>query len=156
MSKFLRYWGPAVVWFGVMTFLSTDSFSAQNTSQVVYQIFRAIGIPYVHWEFYHFLVRKSAHIMEFAVFSGLMFHAFRGTTLPELRRAWAPQWAWWAWGVCVLAGAANEIQQIFVPSRTPALHDVVIDSAGAALAQLLIWLVLRKRQRRGAAQASAA
>jgi len=35
-------------------------------------------------------------------------------------------------------GSIDEIHQSFVPSRTGTWHDVVLDMAGAAVAQILI------------------
>ena len=39
----------------------------------------------------------------------------------------------------------DEWHQTFLPSRTGALHDVILDSASALAVQILLFVILRKR-----------
>jgi VanZ family protein len=39
-----------------------------------------------------------------------------------------------AWGLCVAYGISDEFHQSFVPGRSPEVHDVTSDAAGAAIA----------------------
>jgi VanZ family protein len=46
-----------------------------------------------------------------------------------------------------LYAASDEFHQSFVPSRGPAVGDVLLDTEGATAAQLAMWLVLRRENR---------
>ena len=100
-------------------------------------------IPEAYWEF---LVRKAAHMTEFAVLAGCWSG---GLMIPErdIRRA-----AIMAMTMSVLTAAVDETIQLFVPGRAGMIRDVLIDSTGAAIAILIlmgiITLVRRRRAKR--------
>ncbi len=92
-----------------------------------------------------FLVRKCAHLSEYAVLTMLVWRARR----KQLQIA-AHSWSWPAaiealW-VAVLYAATDEFHQTFVPSREGCLRDVIIDSSGAAAGLIFLWLVGRWRK----------
>lgn len=147
MKPILKYWGPALLWIGVINLMSIDLFSARDTGQVTFWILAHLGVAREHWETIHFLVRKAGHVTEYGILSGMLFWSLRATTMPEVRRAWHPRWARVAWVVCTLVAIGDEIHQSFVPSRTAAVHDVVLDSAAALAVQIVLWLTLRHRPR---------
>ncbi len=81
------------------------------------------------------LVKKSAHLGEYAVLAALIHHAlgphFAGGESARTGLAWA---------VAVIYAISDEIHQAHVPGRTAALVDVVIDGLGAALGLGLLHL----------------
>lgn len=85
----------------------------------------------------HGIVRKSAHVTEYAVFALLVARALMGSSRPLLARGW------FAMSCLLLTTLAvtDEYHQSFVASRTPAVTDVLIDTSGgfAALAALALW-----------------
>jgi len=88
----------------------------------------------------HFLIRKSAHVTEYGILSALCFRALRG----RVRGMWQARWMLPAIIAPLLVAITDEWHQSFVPSRGSSGWDVLIDLGGACLAQVLIWLVLRK------------
>ena len=92
-----------------------------------------------------FLVRKCAHLSEYAVLAMLVWRARRRQLLIATR-TWSWRLAIEALWVAVLYAATDEFHQTFVPSREGCLRDVIIDSSGAAAALFLIWLVGRWRK----------
>jgi VanZ family protein len=135
--KFLRDWGPALAWATLISYFSTGVFSWQNTSHVI--------IPILAWLFphakpetllaAHFYIRKSGHFWEYFLLSLLVL---RGV------RAGRPGWRW-TWALMALAAAAcyaglDELHQAFVPTRTASVYDVLLDSTGAAVAQVITAL----------------
>jgi len=137
IPAWLRAWWPALVWACIIFTLSTDSFSAENTSRIV--------SPILHWFFphasaetldtYHQYVRKAAHFSEYFVFYLFLFRGVRSN-----RKGWR-----WTWGLAALSIAAgysalDEIHQAFVVSRTASPWDSLLDSVGAFVASIVVFL----------------
>jgi VanZ family protein len=144
MRRVVTYWLPALAWMGMVLVASTDPFSAKNTAVVLHAIlYWAFG--YVDpdtFNLVHFLVRKSAHFIEYAILSALWFRALR----VHVANLWRVRWALLGVGISLMVAIADEVHQSFVPSRTASARDVLLDSCGALFAQLLIWYSLRRRQ----------
>jgi VanZ family protein len=139
--KALRYWWPAIVWAGAIFFFSTRVFGGESTSRFIIPFLRwllpSAEMPTL-WQL-HFLIRKSAHVANYFVFSWLVLSGLRGEAI-----GW--RWSWAAWALLVAAGyaALDEFHQSFVPGRGAAAQDVLLDSAGAAMAQLAAALCSKK------------
>jgi len=141
MPRLLWYWLPVVICAACMWTLSTDPFSSGHTGSVIIPVLHRLlpsATPDTLEEIHH-LIRKSAHVTEYFIFSLLLFRALRGP-----RRGWTLRWAILALAIAAVWGALDETHQIFVPSRGPSVVDVMIDTSGAALAQSVVWLCLRR------------
>ncbi|MBE6768607.1 MAG: hypothetical protein E7549_06830 [Ruminococcaceae bacterium] len=86
---------------------------------------------------WRFIIRKGAHMAEFAVLGMLLFNAWAGVRRRALSRCALLSM------MCSFLGAVlDEAHQAFVPERGPLLSDVFIDFAGAVLGILFVWLVV--------------
>ena len=84
------------------------------------------------------IVRKCAHFSEFALL-GFNLTAWLRLRRPDRPRLHAlPR----AWGLATLYAATDELHQMFVAERGPALLDVGIDAAGAMAGVLVMLLIL--------------
>lgn len=132
----ITYWLPALVWTAVILSASTDAFSSPNTGNVLERIavwlIRHPLAP-ATLDALNFLVRKCAHVTEYGILGALIFRALRGE-----RPSWNLRWAIVAVLLTAGVASADEIHQTFTLLRTGTWHDVVLDTAGATLAQLLI------------------
>jgi VanZ family protein len=136
----LRHWWPALAWAAIISLFSTGLFSGENTSRFILPILARL-FPRASVEalaFVHFLIRKSGHFVEYFLFSLLVLRGIRAG-----RREWR-----WTWAAAALAAAAcyaglDEFHQAFVPTRTASIYDVLLDSFGAAVAQLFAALRAR-------------
>lgn len=152
-------WVPVAIWMGVIFLASTDLGAANQTSRVIE--------PLVHWikpdatadqvDLVHFLVRKTAHLTEYAALGLLLLRALR-LSFPRfqqnLRAAAAT-----ALALAACYAATDELHQSFVADRTACLQDVAIDTAGACTSIAAATAVLvfrRKRSFAAAGPASAA
>jgi VanZ family protein len=148
-------WWPVLVWLGVIRLESTDYASASNTSTVLYTVIAAV-IPQVDESFVSQLneiLRKTGHFAGYGILSGLVFLALKNTNYDRLRpllsRPWGMCWRdFWRWDwallgmmVTVVTAAADEIHQSFIASRTGRWQDVVLDSCGAAVLQVIIYFL---------------
>jgi len=132
----LNYWLPPIVWAAAILLASTGLFSSSNTAGVLQRI--ALTIfghrfePETAATLNHF-IRKAAHLTEYGILGALTFRALRAG-----KRSWNPRWAIGAIVFAAFIASIDEIHQSFVPSRTGTWHDVLLDAAGAAIAQLII------------------
>ncbi len=87
-----------------------------------------------------FLVRKAAHMSEYAVLAILF-----GLTIREYKKE---PWLLLALAATAAYAATDEVHQLFVPGRSGQLKDVLIDTAGGALGLGLLALILYLKRRR--------
>jgi VanZ family protein len=142
VRRALKYWLPVLLWTVFIFVGSSDLMSAEHTS-------RFIG-PFLRWfvpditdatvASIQFIVRKCAHLTEYAVLAALIWRALR-FQLPE--RTPRTQ-ALLALLAAVTCAAFDEFHQSFVPSRTSSPGDVAIDGAGALLGLVVYRLITRR------------
>ncbi|HAM72924.1 MAG TPA: hypothetical protein DCM86_14895 [Verrucomicrobiales bacterium] len=128
---------------GVIFAASSDAGSSQHSSRIIGPIVRWLypQIAQAEMDRVVFGVRKAAHVTEYAILAMLLWRAFRARA-GSLR---PPPHVWWsAWGTAAAYAATDEIHQTFVPTRTGQWQDVVIDSTGALLGLLALWIVTRR------------
>ena len=82
----------------------------------------------------HFIIRKLGHVTAYGILSILVYRAVRAE-----RPGWNLRWAVAAILFAALVGSIDEFHQSFVPGRTATPWDTVIDTLGAALAQVLFF-----------------
>ncbi len=117
------------MWMGLIFAMSHDEYSGDHSSLVIYAlkkwfIFWGQPIPSEDWlEAAHTLVRKAAHITEFAVLYALLRRAGLSTAKSAV--------------FAVLYAVSDEYHQTFIPTRYGCATDVLIDSAGVALAVMI-------------------
>ena len=123
---------------------STSYFSSANTSRLLYPILHFLfGIDEARFQALHHYLRKTGHFVGYFMLSFLLFRAWR-VTLPRSSR-WALRWAGIAFLMTALVASLDEWHQTFLPSRTGTIQDVILDSIGAIIAQILILIWLRSR-----------
>ena len=97
----------------------------------------------------HYLIRKGAHMTEYAVLSAsacvLFFYLADIRIWNGLSRRGM---ALYALAFSAFFAVTDEIHQAFVPGRGPAVKDVLIDSVGAAIGIVLIYVVWRYKRER--------
>ena len=145
----IRYWLPVLVWMAVIFSASGDQLSFQHSSRIIGPFVRWL-LPHLSDEVIHaivVIVRKCAHLTEYAVLALLLWRALRKPPGPD-----APHWRWSEAGLALtlvaLYAASDEYHQTFVPSRQGCVSDVLLDTAGGALALLCLWAAGRWRKRR--------
>ena len=132
----LKYWLPAICIAVLISVFSTHYFSSEQTARIIFPILRWLFPSASHHLLHllHHLIRKAAHIIEFAIFSTAVFHGVRAE-----RYGWKLSWAVITLVVAVSYAGLDEWHQSFVPLREPSFRDALIDSFGALLAQVFVW-----------------
>ena len=140
MARFLSRYVPLLAWLAFISFASSDTFSAGNTSRI-------IG-PLILWLFpnttpetlagVHFVTRKLAHFTEYAILGFLAARAFRTSPRPAI----SSRWFLISLILIVAYALLDEYHQTFVPTRSGSIFDSLIDMAGG----LTALVIVKKRQ----------
>jgi VanZ family protein len=145
---FFRYWLPVLVWLGVIFLGSTEFMSGERTSRIIDPVLRWL-LPALSDESVGkvvFLVRKTAHLVEYSILAILLWRALRGGA-----EAGAAPWCWrqasGVWLMGVVCAMADEFHQVWVSGRYGTWGDVLLDALGAAIGLLVLWGVGRWRGR---------
>jgi VanZ family protein len=134
-KRLLKNWLPVFIWLGVIFLGSSDLMSAEHTSRFI--------VPFLRWlkpdispetlASIHFIVRKCAHLGEYAVLALLLL---RAAILTNLKRSLAILYVS-VWVACLFVATTDEFHQTFVASRGASATDIMIDSGGAILGLLI-------------------
>lgn len=121
MKKIMSFWLPPVLWMGLIFFLSS---------------FHKLQASPVGWQ--DFVVRKLAHLGEYAALCFLFYRGLRNTTKVSLAKVLLL-----AFFMTVLYALSDEYHQTFINGRTGRFFDIWVDSFGA-IGGLLFVLKLVK------------
>ena len=151
LKKYVWAWLPVVLWLAVIGLESTEALSSLNTGSVLYKVLSAIFGPLNHANFdvFHAALRKLGHFVGYATLSLLTFRALLlsasahpGQQTVSLFR----RFAMFAIVFTFLVAAGDEFHQTLLPGRTGAFHDVLLDTAGAVVLQIVLLAYMRQRR----------
>lgn len=125
LDKTISLWLPVILW-ALLIFM----FSAHPTNSVS-QVQLA-----------DFAVKKTAHIVEYAIFATLFYRALYSSGVSKKEAAV------YSVILAILYGASDEFHQSFTPGREPKLRDVFFDTTGAFAAIYSIFNLLPKAPKR--------
>ena len=143
---------PAVLWMGMIYWFSAqpadisteESFGLAVQLVEIYAGFSGMEEPkQLQWSLMiEPVLRKAAHMSEYALLACLVYFGIRGFT-SSYRRA-----ALISLIICMLYACTDEWHQTFVYGRSGRIRDVLIDTSGAVTALLIILLLKRKPARK--------
>ena len=123
--KFLiKYWFPFLLW-SVLIF----SFSSTPT----------VKTSEVHWQ--DFVIKKTAHVIEYFVFSLLLFRALIQSKIKNKMAILLTVIATFLYGI------SDEFHQSFTPGREPKIRDVLIDTGGTLLFFIFLYKIAPKNKK---------
>ena len=132
-QKKIRFWLIAIIctvlfiWGNSLLPGSVSGAISKSVSYVVFQVI--LGRPETTGGG-HGLLRKIAHFTEFACLG-----VFTCRLLFWMKK---PQWL--ALGVAFLVACCDETIQRFVPNRGPSFKDVMIDTSGALVGMIILFV----------------
>lgn len=137
MPSKTRLWLPLAGWMALIFLFSTDLFSGGGTGGIILPILGFLfgwAVPDSFLYTIHFLVRKGAHLTEYAILGLLWYRAIN----PTLQR-WNFKTAFRALFLSSLYAVTDEFHQTLTLTREGRAEDVMIDSSGALIAIISIW-----------------
>jgi len=140
--SFLKYWFLPLAWMSLIFVGSSDNQSYTHSSRLIE--------PLLHWLFphmaqtrietIHHVIRKCCHLTEYAILATFLWRAVRKPTRRDAR-----PWSWREAAIAVLIvflyASTDEFHQMFVPTRTPMISDVFIDTSGAVIGMMVLWAI---------------
>ena len=145
---FAKFWLPVVLWAALIFSVSGDKKSVHHSSRIIEPLVRWL-IPDISDEAVRttvLVVRKCAHVTEFAILALLLWRGARATIYKQ-SAGWNQKAAMFAAACAVLFAISDEFHQSFVPGRQGAAMDVLIDSVGVVGGLFCLWLAGRWRKR---------
>jgi VanZ family protein len=119
-------WLPVLLWMGVIFYVSSQP-----------------DLPHHPQGLVDVVIKKSAHMAEYALLAGLVWWAW-----PKEGHRWLDRALFGAFVLSVLYGVSDELHQSFVPGRTARWADVGFDTVGVAMALAVVSMVVRRKQAR--------
>ena len=116
--RLLKSWLPVVLWASIILSAANDQFSEKKTEGWLDRLFGRVR-PEINA-----MVRKSAHIGEYAILALLSWRARRTWVTPLL--------------ICLAVATADETLQAMTATRTGSPADVLLDICGAVLAMTCV------------------
>ena len=147
----MSVWAPVAIAIAVICIESTDTFSAQNTSSFLRPILeRWLGhIADASWDAYHHYLRKTGHFVGYGTVGFTFLRAWLHTLArrgPQPLLTWRIEASILSILSTAIVATGDEFHQTFIPSRTGTPVDVLLDTAGASVLCLAVWLVCWTRR----------
>lgn len=120
-KRYIFFWFPTLAWMAVIYFLS--SFHKMQASPVGWQ---------------DFIVRKTAHFIEYLVLCILINRSLKNTSSLSLVKRLVL-----ALALTVLYAISDEYHQTFVNGRTGKIFDIGIDTLGAFFGLIFYWKLVK-------------
>jgi hypothetical protein len=121
-KNFFRFWLPPILWAGII--FSFSSLAFVKTKE------------FLLWDF---IAKKSAHLLEYFIFSLLLYRALKNSSDLSQKRSLV-----FSMLILIIYAISDEFHQSFIPGREPRIRDVAIDSLGGLLGLWLIRFKLAK------------
>lgn len=120
----------------IFLFSATPGEESSKQSQLVIEILTALGINIegTFGELASLVVRKSAHMSEYFILCDLIYNAFKDK-FNGFKTYLCPL------ALSFLYACTDEFHQYFVPGRAAAFKDVMIDTTGATIFILGLFIV---------------
>lgn len=126
-------------------FESTNTLSAAKTATILYPLLHfLLGLDPDHFLIWHFILRKTGHVIGYAVLSVLFYRAWKATISIPGDPRWSILWARIAFTMTALVACLDEWHQTYLPSRTGTIWDVLLDSSAALTVQVLLYFWMRR------------
>jgi len=149
VSEKYIYGASSAMWCAYIYCFSADSGTvsggkSMTIAQMLEQAVRGVITRFVSYNPYDLafsishILRKCGHMAEFAVLAVVLALFVRSVS--ERFRKFIP------FVFTVLYAATDELHQMFVPGRGPAVTDVFIDAVGAAIGITVLYMFLKRRK----------
>jgi VanZ family protein len=140
MNKSWFWWMLVLTWCAIIFyFTESPTFTGENTQKIIDSSVSGSQGAADQVKYLNLLIRKSSHLFAFGFLAFLVWKAMTPN-----------RWAYiGAWAIATFYGGVDEWHQSYIPGRSASINDVMIDSLGAlvVLMLLFLWNTYRKSRR---------
>jgi VanZ family protein len=131
LKRPLLWWVLVLVWCGVIFyFTESPTFTGANTQKIIDSNISGSLESDEPVKYLNLLVRKSAHLIAFGILALLLWKVI-----------YPKRWAYvGAWAIATFYGGIDEWHQSYISGRSASIYDVLIDSIGALVVLVLLFL----------------
>ena len=132
-------WIALLFWMGLIFYMSNQPGDVSSKqSGLVLKLFQFIGIDLNNElsELATFIVRKTAHLTEYFILYFLSINVMK--CYLNIKNT-----IFYSFIFSFFYACTDEIHQYFIPGRAMAFRDVLIDSAGALLAMIIVSIKIK-------------
>ena len=149
MKKQRKWWIlSAMIWMVLIFFFTQlPYFTGEKTSSVIEKVVETeqdISQPSskesndINVNILNLIVRKTTHVIVFGILAFLLFKSLEPNKSAYIL----------SWFITFLYAITDEWHQSFMEGRVASFKDVMLDSFGAALVLLLVFLIERRKKRK--------
>jgi VanZ family protein len=149
MELFTRkaWWLLTATWAVMIFDLSRATYSSASSARFISIVLEwlSASIRPQNFGLLNNLLRKTAHLTEYAVLAVFLYNSLK----PAGNPLWSRIAAIWALLASASYSITDELHQLFVPGRHASLFDCLIDTTGAFLGLFVLFnaiILLRRRQ----------
>lgn len=142
--KKIMSWVILIIWMIVIFLMSHQPGEVSSSqSDLVLKFFSLIGIELNDYlgELATLVIRKAAHFSEYMILFLLAYNVTKNYINERKKRLFLIVFVF-------LYACTDEIHQYFIPGRTMAFKDVLIDTSGGVLGYIIISVVEKFKSRR--------
>ena len=124
--KIFKLWFPVIIWAGFIFYLSNIPDLKTNLK-------------------YDFILRKIAHAVEYFILTFLLYRAFKGSFNMNIFQLFI-----YPATLSFFYAVSDEFHQSFVPGRSAAIRDVIIDTIGILGFYIVAKIFVLNQKNKGA------
>ncbi|GAA0087168.1 VanZ family protein [Clostridium sp. CTA-7] len=135
-NKKIISWLMLLIWIGIIFFMSHQPGEVSSSqSELVIKIFQFLGIELNEYfgDLATFVVRKTAHFSEYLILFLFAYNVSKRYFSNKKARVYAIIFVF-------LYACSDEFHQYFIPGRSMAFKDVLIDTSGGLVGYLIMRL----------------
>lgn len=140
--KKLKYYLPVLIWMIYIFYMShqNGTISTNNSSSIVNNIINFFNLPNTYSAIFTTIIRKGAHICEYALLAILLFYAISHTTNHHIYLITLI--------ISLVYASSDEFHQLFIPGRSGQIQDILIDGIGIIIGLFITYIFLMLKKKR--------
>ena len=136
--KKLKYFIPAIIWMIFIFIMShTNGNESSNQSNFIVKI--VLEFININHETLSFMIRKTAHMSEYAILLFFIYYGLYKTITYKYQLLISLL-------ITFIYACSDEFHQLFIPGRSGQFMDVLIDTSGALIMLLIIYLWQKRKK----------